>query len=107
MVNPFEAIEVRLSSIEQLLQQLLSVSKPGNEKPEDDLVSLKEAAKILQLSPDRFYSIHKKHFPVRKPGKYNFFSRKELVDYINGRQISHVDKHVSTSFRSNNNLAAV
>ena len=76
--------DTRLTHIEQLLVDIKTSTKLSAEKPEDDFIRFKEAAKILHLKDDRLYAIHKKYFKARKPGKHLLFSKKELLAYING-----------------------
>jgi hypothetical protein len=92
MDNPFDVIVQELSDIKKTLAEIRnSGPKLNSEKEEDNIVGIKEAAKILHLSPDHFYIIHKKHFPIRKPNKKYLFLKSELFAYMNGEIIKPAD----------------
>lgn len=87
MENPFEQIDRRLSNIEQLLlaikhspvQSLL----PPNVLP--DLLSVKEAAKLVNLAVPTIYGLVGRNeipFHKRNHSKKLYFSRHELEDWI-------------------------
>lgn len=91
MTNPFEVLEARLSNIESLLLDLKHPTpsqKPP--EPEDDLMTVEEAAQFLDLSVATIYTKTSKgelSFMKMKRGKRIYFSRKELIAYLEeGRQ---------------------
>ena len=85
MYNPFEGIEARLSSIENLILDLKHQPKQVNpiEQP-DQLVPIQVAAEILHLKVPTVYSKHSKgELPgVCKRGKRLYFSRQALIEWI-------------------------
>ncbi len=84
MNNPFEVIEARLSSIENLILDLKH--KPQTVEPTDQqeqLLTIQEAAIFLSLTVPTMYSkVSKGELPVMKQGKRLYFSRTELMEYI-------------------------
>jgi excisionase family DNA binding protein len=86
MNNPFEVIEARLSSIENLILDLKH--KPTKVEPTDQpeqLLTIQEAAQFLNLTVPTMYSkVSKGELPVMKRGKRLYFSRTELLEYIKG-----------------------
>ena len=86
MNNPFEVIEARLSSIENLLLDLKHNPKTvePTEQPEQ-LLTIQEAAEFLSLTVPTMYSkVSKGELPVMKRGKRLYFSRTELLEYLKG-----------------------
>ena len=73
----------KLNSIEQLLLQ-------ANNSPtqEDELLTVSQAAKFLNLSVPTIYGkVSRKEIPVNKQGKRLYFHRSELGNWIKaGRQ---------------------
>lgn len=87
MVNPFEALDLRLSNIEQLL--LYIQGKIGEQPIVTDgaingRVEFDKACQITGLSPDRLYAIHHRFFNTSKPGKKLLFLVEELYSYREG-----------------------
>lgn len=84
MNNPFEAIDARLSNIENLLLDLKhTVKDPGQESETDELLTVQAAAKFLSLSVPTIYGlISKKELPVMKRSKRCYFSKIELINYL-------------------------
>lgn len=78
----------KLNSIEQLLRE-------GQHQPQniDELLSVSEAAKFLNLSVSTIYSkVCRKEIPVNKQGKRLYFYRSELVNWIkSGRKKTAVE----------------
>lgn len=71
-------IQQKLASIEQLLIQL---NKSGPES--DTILTVEEAAELLDLSVATIYSlISKGELPVMKRSKRCYFSKLELIAYI-------------------------
>jgi excisionase family DNA binding protein len=91
MNNPFEVIEARLSSIENLILDLKHQPKKveTNEQPEQ-LLSVQDAAQFLKLTIPTIYSkVSKGELPVMKRSKRLYFSSTELMEYIkDGRKKS-------------------
>jgi excisionase family DNA binding protein len=84
MNNPFEVIEARLSSIENLLLDLKHNPKTveTNKDPERFL-SIQEASELLNLSVPTVYSkVSKGELPFMKRSKRLYFSRTELLEYL-------------------------
>ncbi len=94
MKNPFEVIEARLSSLENLILDLKH--KPILIKPSDrpeQLLTIKEAAQFLKLTVPTIYSkVSKDELPVMKRGKRLYFSNTELMEYVKeGRKKSNAE----------------
>ena len=94
MTNPFEVIENRLTSIENLLLDLKQ--KPievGIQNEAEKLLNIQEAAEFLNLTVPTIYSkVSKGELPVMKRSKRLYFSRTELLEYIkDGRKKSNAE----------------
>ena len=94
MNNPFEVIEARLSSIENLILDLKH--KPQTSEPTglpEQLLTIQEAAEFLSLTVPTMYSkCSKGELPVMKRSKRLYFSRTELLDYLkDGRKKSNAE----------------
>ncbi|PRY90852.1 helix-turn-helix domain-containing protein [Mongoliibacter ruber] len=94
MNNPFEVIEARLSSIENLILDLKH--KPQTVEPTDQteqLLTIQEAAEFLSLTVPTIYSkVSKGELPVMKRSKRLYFSRIELLQYLKeGRKKSNAE----------------
>ena len=86
MNNPFEVIEARLSSIENLILDIKHqrTTVEPTDQPEQFL-TIQEAADFLSLSVPTMYSkVSKGELPVMKRSKRLYFSRTELLEYIKG-----------------------
>jgi excisionase family DNA binding protein len=94
MSNPFEVIEARLSSIENLILDIKHQPKKveHTEKPEQ-LLNVQEAAQFLNLTVPTIYSkVSKGELPVMKRSKRLYFSSTELLAYIkDGRKKSNAE----------------
>jgi len=93
MNNPFEVIEARLSSIENLILDLKQPTKvEPNEQPEQ-LLTVQEAAQFLNLTVPTIYSkVSKGELPVMKRSKRLYFSSTELMEYLKeGRKKSNAE----------------
>ena len=94
MNNPFEAIESRLSSIENLILDLKHQPKPTNfdQLPESPIF-IQEAAQVLGVTVPTMYSkVSKGELPVTKRGKRLYFFRSELLKYLKeGRKKSNAE----------------
>jgi excisionase family DNA binding protein len=94
MNNPFEAIDARLSNIENLLLDLKHTTKDTSNRSEaDELLTVQDAAKVLRLSVPTIYGlISKGELPVMKRSKRCYFSKVELINYIKqGRKKTHAE----------------
>jgi len=107
MINPFELLETRLTSIEAILVELKQNPHPITEQPEQ-LLTIQEAAAFLSLAVPTIYSnVSKGKLPFMKRGNRLYFSRAELMAYIKGgRQKTNVeldaevDEYLSTDRRA-------
>jgi excisionase family DNA binding protein len=84
MKNPFEVIEARLSSIENLILDLKHQPKPVEDATNaEQLFTIDQAAKFLNLTKPTLYSkVSRAELPYMKQGKRLYFSRTELMDYL-------------------------
>ena len=84
MNNPFEAIDARLSNIENLLNDLrLSQSTSTSSGNTDELLTVPDVAKFLRLSVPTVYSlISKGELPVMKRSKRCYFTKADLIEYL-------------------------
>lgn len=89
MNNPFEVIEAKLSSIENLILDLKHQSPKVEtiDQPEK-LFNIHEAAEFLSLTVPTMYSkVSKGELPFMKRSKRLYFSRTELLEYLKGGRI--------------------
>lgn len=95
MNNPFEAIEARLSNIENLILDLKH--KPQQTpKPEDTetLLTVDELAELLHLSKPTIYSNYSKGLIPGgcKQGKRLYFEKNIIISWIKaGRKLSNAE----------------
>ena len=83
MNNPFELIEARLSSIENLLINLNECQTTDTTASVDELLTIEQAADFLSLSvPTLYAKTSAKSIPFMKRGKRLYFSRTVLIDYL-------------------------
>lgn len=84
MINPFEVIEARLSGIENLLLDLKNQpQQTERQKESEQLLTVQEAAKFLNLTVPTIYSkVSKGELPVMKRSKRLYFSSIELMEYL-------------------------
>ncbi len=82
--NPFEAIDKRLSSIENLLFDLTQNKKPVISLPEiSDLLTIKEAADFLHLTVATCYTkVSRRELPVMKKTRRLYFSKADLIKWL-------------------------
>jgi len=82
--NPFQSIEERLSNIENLILDLKHQPNPvESTTPQDQLLTIQEAAEFLSLTVATLYSkVSKFELPFMKRSKRLYFSRTELLDYL-------------------------
>lgn len=70
---------------DQVTENILNVIRKDSSKntAPNDLLTLKEAASFLNLSPSTIYSkVSKGELPVMKRSKRLYFSQIELLDYL-------------------------
>jgi excisionase family DNA binding protein len=94
MNNPFEVIEARLSSIENLILDLKHTPQTIEPTAQtEQLLTIQEAAEFLSLTVPTMYSkVSKGDLPVMKRSKRLYFSRTELLDYLKvGRKKSNAE----------------
>src|SRR5680860_796199 len=93
MNNPFEVIEARLSSIENLILDLKQPKKVEPTEQPEQLLTVQEAAQFLNLTVPTIYSkVSKGELPVMKRSKRLYFSRNELMEYVKvGRKKSNAE----------------
>jgi excisionase family DNA binding protein len=106
MNNPFEVIEARLSSIENLILDLKHSPKTveATQQPEQ-LLTIQEAAEFLSLTVPTMYSkVSRGELPVMKRSKRLYFSRTELLEYLkDGRKKSNAEiEQEATAYFLNN-----
>ena len=83
MNNPFEVIEARLSSIENLIHDLKQPTKVKPTEQPEQLLTVQEAAQFLNLTVPTIYSkVSKGELPVMKRSKRLYFSSTELMEYL-------------------------
>ena len=94
MNNPFELIDARLSSIEDVLLNIKHQPKEVEpSKTPEQFLTIQEAAQLLHLTVPTLYSkVSRRELPVMKRGKRLYFSKSELIDYIKeGRKKSNFE----------------
>lgn len=83
MNNPFETINARLSNIENILLDLKHSESGSNQNEADQLLTIKEAAKILHLTVPTIYGfVSRSEIPYSKKSKRLYFSKQQLLDWI-------------------------
>lgn len=105
MNNPFEVIEERLNSIENLILDLKQPTKIEPNEKLEQLLTVQQAAQFLNLTVPTIYSkVSKRELPCMKRGKRLYFSSTELMEYLKeGRKKSNaeIDKEAE-AYLSNN-----
>jgi len=89
--NPFETIETRLSTIEDLILEVKNQTKlPNPTNDQDEFLTIPQAAKLLHLSvPTMYGKTHRNELPFMKRGKRVLFSKKQLIEYMEqGRKLT-------------------
>lgn len=95
MINPFEVIERRLDSLENLILNLKEESKAETNK-EPDLLTVKEVAKFLSLTESTIYAkVREGNLPYMKEGKRLYFSRQELIEYLKENRQTPIDEVIN------------
>ena len=84
MNNPFETIDARLSNIENLILSIKYPEKPKDiSETDDQLFTIKQAAKFLNLSVPTLYGyVHRAEIPVCKRAGRLYFYKHELTDWL-------------------------
>ena len=83
MDNPFNLIDQRLDRIESLVLELKSKSSQPSPPYTKDLMSINEAVVLLELAKSTVYNlVSSGKLPVMKKSKRLYFSRKELLQWI-------------------------
>lgn len=81
MKNPFEVIEARLCSIENLILDLKH--KPIQVEPTDKLLTIDEASEFLSLAKQTLYGLTSKgEIPHIKRSKRLYFTKVDLLEYL-------------------------
>ena len=95
MNNPFEAIEARLNTIENLLLDIKhkAPKKQTDKEQQDELLTVQQAADFLKLTVPTIYSkVSRGELPVMKRSKRLYFSRVELMEYLKeGRKLTNTE----------------
>lgn len=91
MSNPFELLEARLTSIENLILDLKH--NPQQATPAqapDQLMTVQETSLLLGKKINTIYTLVSKGLiPVMKQGNRLYFSRNEVMDYVKaGRKLT-------------------
>ena len=105
MNNPFEVIEARLSSIENLILDLKQPIKVEPTKQSEQPLTVQEAAQFLNLTVATIYSkVSRGELPVMKRSKRLYFSSTELMEYLKqGRKKSNAEiEQEAEAYLSNN-----
>lgn len=89
--NPFEVLEARLHNIEALLTEIKQQPAAQANQPEDEVLTVEQAAVFLKLAKQTVYGlISKGQLPVMKRSKRCYFSKAELIAYLKeGRRSTH------------------
>lgn len=84
MNNPFEVIEARLSSIENLILDLKHQPKKAEStEPTEQFFTVREAAEFLSLTvPTLYTKCSRNTIPFMKRGNRLYFSSTELMEYL-------------------------
>jgi len=84
MNNPFEQLFEKLDRIEGMVREL-SISREQVIQPEEnDLLTITEASRLIRLAkPTIYYLSANSKIPVIKKGKRLYFSKIELLSWIN------------------------
>lgn len=108
--NPFEVIEARLNSIENLILNLKQPKQIETTDQPEQLLNVQEAAQFLNLTVPTIYSkVSKGELPVMKRTKRLYFSRTELLEYLkDGRKKSNAEiEQEAEAYLSNKKSAAL
>lgn len=95
MTNPFEAIDSRLSNIENLLLEIKHSPVQVNEtsKPQVKIFRVKTAAEFLGIAESTLYVLtSKKEVPFYKKNGRIYFMEADLIDYLKQARIKTKDE---------------
>ncbi len=93
MENPFIMIYQRLEKIESVVVELNARKANYNQATPDKFANITEAAEILELAKSTVYNlVSAGKIPYMKKSKRLYFSRKELLDYIETGKRKTVDE---------------
>jgi hypothetical protein len=84
MDNPFESLEIRLSNIENILQDLKGQSQaPKNQATLKTPVSIKRISDLTNLATQTIYGLaSSRKIPHFKQGKKLYFFEDEIIEWI-------------------------
>lgn len=101
------AVTLLTKEVSELKALLLQRSEQPNE-PQDELLTIQQAGKFLNLSVPTMYSkVSKAELPVMKRGKRLYFSQQELIAYLKeGRRktSAEIDVEVESYFSNKKGL---
>ena len=105
MNNPFEVIEARLSSIENLILDLKQPTKVEPAEQPEQLLTVNGAAEFLGLTVPTIYSkCSRNEIPFMKRSKRLYFSSTELMEYLKeGRKKSNAEIEADANAYLSNN----
>lgn len=93
--NPFQRLAEKLDIIEQKMSTLLDLSrtKSNSAIPEEELLDVKEASKLLKLSIPTIYSkVSRKELPRLNGSKKLMFLKSDLLDYLMSSKMQSVEE---------------
>ncbi|NOZ35655.1 MAG: helix-turn-helix domain-containing protein [Chlorobi bacterium] len=91
-------LSIKMDNIEKLL---LEKNEQQKTEPEDQLFSVEQTAKFLNLTIPTIYSkTSRKELPVMKQGKRLYFSKFELIEYVKrGKKLSNYEiEHEASNY---------
>jgi excisionase family DNA binding protein len=101
MMNPFESIEARLNSIETLLIDLKFPSKSIADPVKNELLTIRQAAEMLSVSVPTIYGyVHQRAIPCMKRRGRLYFSKTELLAWVQSGKRSTLDEIKANSLNS-------
>ncbi|WP_316758601.1 helix-turn-helix domain-containing protein [Pedobacter aquatilis] len=78
-----QAISVLHEKVDCIKDLLLENRSQNSQRPRDDLLTIRQAAKFLSLSvPTLYTKVSRKEIPVNKRGKRLYFSTVELSEWV-------------------------
>ena len=82
-------LSIKMDNIEKLLLE----KKEQQSEPEDQLLTVEQTAKFLNLTIPTIYSkVSRKELPVMKQGKRLYFSKLELIENLKrGKKLSNYE----------------
>lgn len=83
MDNPFNEIELRLNNIENLLQYLLNNYPKNNSEPNDEFLTVKQTAELLDLAVQTIYGlVNRREIPNIKKGRRLYFIKSDINNWL-------------------------